>query len=81
MNKLVATCLEGQFHVFDLKTRHPVNGFSFLTQNTTNSTVWGIKHNPFNRDLFGILNGDGHLGVYQYQYPEQRVGKDKEGRL
>lgn len=28
MNKLVATTLEGKFHVFDLRTQNPTKGFA-----------------------------------------------------
>jgi hypothetical protein len=30
MNKLVATTLEGKLHLYDLRTNHPVDGFSCL---------------------------------------------------
>lgn len=30
MNKLVATTLEGKFHVFDLRTLHPESGYAEL---------------------------------------------------
>ena len=30
MNKLVCTTLEGKFHVFDLRTNHPEEGFANL---------------------------------------------------
>lgn len=28
MNKLVATTLEGKFHVFDVRTQNPTKGFA-----------------------------------------------------
>ena len=28
MNKLVATCLESKFHVFDMRTEHPKKGYA-----------------------------------------------------
>lgn len=32
MNKLVATSLEGKFHVFDLRTQHPTKGFASVCE-------------------------------------------------
>ena len=32
MNKLVATSLEGTFHVYDLRTQHPTKGFSSVSE-------------------------------------------------
>lgn len=32
MNKLVATCLESKFHVYDLQTQHPKKGFAKFTE-------------------------------------------------
>ncbi|XP_010772809.1 dynein axonemal assembly factor 10, partial [Notothenia coriiceps] len=32
MNKLVATSLEGKFHVFDMRTQHPTKGFSSVSE-------------------------------------------------
>lgn len=32
MNKLVATTLESKFHVYDLRTHHPKNGYASLAQ-------------------------------------------------
>jgi hypothetical protein len=35
MNKLVATSLEGKFHVFDMRTQHPTKGFASVTEKVT----------------------------------------------
>jgi hypothetical protein len=32
MNKLVATSLEGKFHVFDMRTQHPTKGFDSVSE-------------------------------------------------
>lgn len=32
MNKLVATSLEGKFHVYDLRTQHPTKGFASVAE-------------------------------------------------
>lgn len=35
MNKLVATSLEGKFHVFDMRTQHPTKGFASVSEKVT----------------------------------------------
>ena len=32
MNKLVATTLEGKYHLFDMRTQHPKKGFASLVE-------------------------------------------------
>lgn len=36
MNKAVLTCLESQFHVYDLRTHHPEKGYAGRTVNNNN---------------------------------------------
>ena len=80
MNKLVATTLEGRIHVFDMRTQHVEEGYSSLKEKLAEqTTVWGVRHLPQNRDLFGIMGGDGKLSLYRYKYPAQRVLKDANG--
>lgn len=69
MNKLVVTTLESKFHVFDLKTYHPQQGYTGLAELAHKSTIWGVRHLPQNRDLFTTLGGNGHLNLYKYHYP------------
>lgn len=45
-NKLVATTLEGKFHVFDLRTLHHEEGFANMSEKAHNATIWGAKHIP-----------------------------------
>lgn len=40
MNKLVATSLEGRFHVFDMRTQHPTKGFASVSEKVIN--LWGL---------------------------------------
>lgn len=46
MNKLVATSLEGKFHVFDMRTQHPTKGFASVSEKVialggdTRADVW-----------------------------------------
>lgn len=77
MNKLVATTLESKVHVFDLKTYHPEQGFTGLSELAHKSTIWGVRHLPQNRDLFTTMGGNGHLNLYKYHYPQNRSVKDE----
>ena len=82
MNKLGVTTLEGKCHIFDLRTQHPVHGFSGLVQASSgNATIWGLRHLPQNRDVFATLNGDGFLKLYRYRYPVQRCVEDADGHI
>lgn len=79
MNKLVATTLESKIHVFDLKTLHPEFGYAGLSEAAHNSTIWGARHLPQNRDIFVSLGGNGSMNIYKYIYPNQRLIKDENG--
>ncbi|KAL5009083.1 hypothetical protein ScPMuIL_014664 [Solemya velum] len=89
MNKLVATTLESKFHVLDMRTQHPVKGFSSVSEKASifitnliahKSTVWLGRHLPQNRDIFITCGGSGSLNLWKYSYPANRVTKDSEGR-
>ncbi|XP_045405707.1 dynein axonemal assembly factor 10 isoform X2 [Lemur catta] len=71
MNKLVATSLEGKFHVFDMRTQHPTKGFASVSEK--------VRHLPQNRELFLTAGGAGSLHLWKYEYPIQRSKKDSEG--
>ncbi|XP_040567748.1 dynein axonemal assembly factor 10 [Lepeophtheirus salmonis] len=78
-NKLIATCLQGKIHAFDLRTLHPKKGYAQTFEKFTGSnhtTLWGVRHLPQNRDIFGVISGSGSLGLYQYQYPDKRSDLD-----
>lgn len=77
MNKLAAATLESKFSIFDLKTLHPELGYAALSEACHNSTLWGVKHLPQNRDLFVSLGGNGGINLYKYNYPNQRSVKDE----
>lgn len=79
MNKLAVTTLESKIHVFDLRTLHPELGFAGLSEAAHNSTVWGARFCPQNRDLFMSLGGNGSLNLYKYNYPNSRSLKDENG--
>jgi len=54
MNKLAVTTLESRFRIFDMRTYHPSEGYSCLTQKAHKSTVWVAAHLPQVRN--SILN-------------------------
>ena len=81
MNKLIASTLEGGCHVYDLRTYHPTDGFASLKTKVGNSTIWGARTLPQNRDIFTTLNGDGILKLYKYNYPTERRLEDAEGQM
>lgn len=79
MNKLVVTTLESKIHAFDLRTLHPDLGYAGLSEVAHNSTIWGAKHLPQNRDIFVSLGGNGSMNLYKYNYPNQRSVNDENG--
>ncbi|CAG9329157.1 unnamed protein product [Blepharisma stoltei] len=80
MNKIVATTLEGKFHIFDLRTFNATEGgYAEAIEKVHGATVWGVKHLPQNRDLFVTLGGNGSLNLYKYNYPSQRSVQDMNG--
>jgi len=73
-NKLLATCLEGRIHVWDLRTFHSKKGYATLSHTLDKGqTIWGGVFLPQNREVFATLGGSGTLGLFKYEYPEKRV--------
>ncbi|KAH8027881.1 hypothetical protein HPB51_011111 [Rhipicephalus microplus] len=80
MNKLVATGTGSKIHVFDLRTKHPKNGFAQLSHSDeTNSTIWTARHLPQDRDIFASCAGSGMINLWKYQYPDKRTRKASDG--
>jgi WD40 repeat protein len=79
INKLVISTLESRFRLYDMRTFHPVHGYSFLSQAAHESTVWAARHLPQNRDVFMTTGGNGSLELWKYSYPTQRKIKEKDG--
>lgn len=76
MNKLLATCLEGRFHVWDLRTfNEKKGGFAMLEHqmDSSTATLWAGRYLPQNRDVFAICGGSGEISLWQYEYPDKRV--------
>jgi len=78
MNKMAVTTLESKFRVFDMRTQHPSNGFTCLTEKAHKATVWCVRHLPQNRDLFMTGGGNGGFNLYKYHYPTSRVTNAKD---
>ena len=56
MNKLLATCLEGRLHLWDLRTFHSKQGFSGLSYTAEKGqTLWNGHFLPQNREVFVTL--------------------------
>ena len=73
MNKLLATCLEGRVHMWDLRTfNDKKGGFAGLSYKVEkgHQTIWGGAFLPQNREVFATLGGSGSLGLYKYNYPK-----------
>ena len=80
MNKIVASCLESEFHTFDARTQHRTRGFASVTEKTNaGATIWSNKHMPQNRDVSMVCAGDGTTYLYKYHYPDRRRVKDPDG--
>ena len=77
MNKMVVTTLESKIHLFDLRTLHPELGYAGLSDVAHNSTIWGSKFLPQNRDIFISMGGNGAVNIYKYNYPTQRSVMDE----
>eukprot|EP00055_Hartaetosiga_balthica_P005719 m.17213 g.17213 ORF g.17213 m.17213 type:complete len:353 (-) comp4743_c0_seq1:244-1302(-) len=79
MNKLLVTCLESRFHVFDMRTLHEEEGYASVTEKSHKSTIWVGRHLPQNRDVFATCGGNGSINVWKYSYPKSRVENDEQG--
>jgi len=78
MNKMGVTTLESKFRLFDMRTQHPVQGYSYLSERAHKATVWCIRHLPQNRDIFMTGGGNGGFNIYKYQYPASRTAMYKD---
>ncbi|KAF3841821.1 hypothetical protein F7725_023772 [Dissostichus mawsoni] len=54
MNKLVATSLEGKFHVFDMRTQHPTKGFSSVSEKNATLSTQPIASLDWSPDKKGL---------------------------
>lgn len=66
MNKLLATCLEGRIHMWDLRTFHHKQGFAGLDfKAEKGQTIWGGRFLPQNREVFATMGGSGSLALFK----------------
>ena len=72
MNKMIATTFESKLHIFDLISQNPDLSFSSISDDTYNSTIWGTKFLPQNKDIFISMDGNGVVNLYKYNYPNKR---------
>ena len=72
MNKLSATCLEGRIHMWDLRTKHPKEGYAEWTDRIEKQhhTIWGGRFLRQNREIFVTMGGGGEITLWKYSYPE-----------
>lgn len=78
MNKLVASCLEGKTHVWNMRTFHKKKGYSKLQNENGKATIWRSSHLPQNRDVFMCASGSGSLSLWKYNNPDKTVIKDDD---
>ena len=81
MNKLLATCLEGKIHAWDLRTFHSEQGYAQVSSRIEKArhTVWGGKFLRQNREVFVTLGGSGAVTLWKYNYPSSRTQKLEDG--
>lgn len=79
MNKLVATTLENNVHLWDVRQQHSTKGFAHFpykhdsSEKSASTTVWTSAHLPQNRDIWATCGGNGSIHVWKYNYPANRV--------
>ena len=80
MNKLSATCLEGRIHMWDLRTKHPKEGYAEWTDRVEKDhhTIWGGRFLRQNREIFVTMGGAGSITIWKYKYPEKGRSKKHE---
>ena len=79
LNESVQLKLSFTLSLAILVTAIVAGGFSFLSQEAHQSTVWAVRHLPQNRDVFMTCGGNGSLELWRYSYPSQRKIREKDG--
>eukprot|EP00003_Mantamonas_plastica_P000726 TRINITY_DN1055_c0_g1_i4.p1 TRINITY_DN1055_c0_g1~~TRINITY_DN1055_c0_g1_i4.p1 ORF type:complete len:267 (-),score=88.87 TRINITY_DN1055_c0_g1_i4:329-1129(-) len=81
MNKLTASCLEGNVEIFDMRTFHKEKGYTSLAHKASKGTIWTTQHLPQNREVWMSTSGAGEVALMKYNYPSQRyVFKDGDNQ-
>lgn len=81
MNKLIATTIESNFYVYDIKVQHPTKGFGHVKNNLQKHTIWTVRHLPQNREMFITTGGNGSVYLWKYKYPEERCKIEPDGDM
>merc|ERR1719336_92674 len=76
MNKLLVTGLESNFVIYDMRTKHPTDGYASIKTEAHGSTIWYGKYLPQNRELWCTCGGNGEVNMWKYKYPPKRVEMD-----
>lgn len=86
LNKFIITTLESQFRIYDMKTKHISDGFSYLNidccdkgKSKKGTTIWRVSHLPQNRDIWCTCQGNGIVNIWKYIYPDSRFIIDDKG--
>lgn len=77
LNKMVVTCLESKFKVFDLSVLPPAS----VSVKGHKSTIWTARHTPQRRDVWATTGGNGGVNLYRYIYPASRSSSDESGGI
>lgn len=65
--------------MFDMRTRHPVEGYAHTTERAHKATVWMAKHVPQNRDLFMTTGGNGACVECGWRHPPSCLHRHRLG--
>lgn len=72
LNNLVVGTLEGHIYTLDLSEGFNNPAVSDSRPSNDSSTIWQVRHSPFNRDLM-LFSASNRLILTKYDYPSQRV--------
>lgn len=64
-NRLLAARTDGRVRVWDLRTRHPAEGFAGVSERAHQGAAWAGHHMPQNRDVFVTTGGNGGFNLYR----------------
>ena len=76
INKMIATTFESKLHVFDLISNNPDFEFNSINDANHNSTIWGTKFLPQNKDIFISMDGNGVVNLYKYNNYDKKSNLD-----
>lgn len=78
LNRLMVTGLEGLLNVYELTTKHPKEGYAYVTDTTHSATtVWFARSMPQNPSVFATSEGHG-LRLWKYEEPSEKFVEDSK---